>query len=1069
MIKNRHGKAALHMAAACNRKDVVEWLVCDMRVDSSSVDEDGKNALQLAQAAGSDDVQRFLRRHHAQKVMARFAQSAFRMRKQRIAFRCMVSAARTIQSRYKSWQVFRTNSPLVHIRLGQRQSFMALWGPLVKPLATLLASALNTPLCWVSLKNASFDFSRLFQEDDEDETSQVVLDATKSATKDFSDASAGVLPDVEDAGSPSGAAPDPNCNDRDVCNEEGSTEVAERSSSALEFENIKLTAEALKWYKHADPRLSMLFLRRLEQLAAGDRSRILNKHLVGSKNFSIFETYLDQGRTALRILWTEVRERNGLRGILVWYVSKHKHVSKYMAQIDEASMRLNRQLSSARSLFEGDEADALLLDGDTVLLDPMGNTPLKIHEADVRQLASKELLDSLPLRLTEAEKSVIGKSGSVLVLGRSGTGKTICIANKMTYDARRRSSEGCQLFVCRSARVCALVSRLVHHGVEKETRSSQGSNAPVFMQLEQLISLHLRDAPTAGQFASNGRRVTYRRFVTDFFGRTKVRRGCSLDALVVWTQIQSFIKGSIEAVMLKRSLLLDEYLQLGEDRVRLSTEQRRDAFVVFQLYTDFCEEKRLWDDADRVLNLISHLKRREVGAEEEEAEREGNSAGGEHGQDAAADEDGQVAQAHHSYWKIYVDECQDLTQAEIALLFMLSQSRSLFLAGDTAQSVVEGVAFRFSEVRSVAYCLGVSVPEKPTILHLNFRSHAGILDLARTVLTKLFAHFPGAASKLPPDEGLYKGPRPGLLLVSEEKLVETLGMNEGLVILTHEHITERLQQLCGAQRIVLGIREAKGLEFPDVAVVDFFSSLTREDQLRWREIMSMDEDELQESGQRKGVDLRYTFPELETQLKLLYTAITRSERSLYLIETKRSVAGAAFFAQMRDRGLAQVQELLSSADAVLLTHDEWVSRGLDFATAAKETAQIEDELTWLRRAIQCFDCADNAEIRRRARAHLASALLRKKLLESVSKDQTLEADAEAEFTEELETEAMRVIRGCITSSMLREAVEVCQLVLPLLTARSQQLLTSEVLKPLLALVEGPCNSIAGTSAVTKVQ
>ena len=237
--------------------------------------------------------------------------------------------------------------------------------------------------------------------------------------------------------------------------------------------------------------------------------------------------------------------------------------------------------------------------------------------------------------------------------------------------------------------------------------------------------------------------------------------------------------------------------------------------------------------------------------------------------------------------------------------------------------------------------------------------------------------------------------------------------------------------------------------------------------------MSMDEDELQESGQRKGVDLRYTFPELETQLKLLYTAITRSERSLYLIETKRSVAGAAFFAQMRDRGLAQVQELLSSADAVLLTHDEWVSRGLDFAMAAKETAHIEDELTWLRRAIQCFDCADNAEMRRRARAHWASALLRKKLLESASKDQALEADAEAdveaEFTVELEMEAMRVIRGCITSSMLREAVEVCQLVLPLLTARSQQLLTSEVLKPLLALVEGPCNSIAGTSAVTKVQ
>jgi len=119
-------------------------------------------------------------------------------------------------------------------------------------------------------------------------------------------------------------------------------------------------------------------MRRLEQLAAGERSRILNKHLVGSKNFSIFETYLDQGRTALRILCTECRERNGLRGIIVWYVPKHKHVSKYMAQIDEASIRLSanrRGLDTSKPAtqvgplpFEGDEGDcdghdALLLDG----------------------------------------------------------------------------------------------------------------------------------------------------------------------------------------------------------------------------------------------------------------------------------------------------------------------------------------------------------------------------------------------------------------------------------------------------------------------------------------------------------------------------------------------------------------------------------------------------------------------------------------------------------------------------------------------------------------------------------
>jgi superfamily I DNA/RNA helicase len=52
------------------------------------------------------------------------------------------------------------------------------------------------------------------------------------------------------------------------------------------------------------------------------------------------------------------------------------------------------------------------------------------------------------------------------------------------------------------------------------------------------------------------------------------------------------------------------------------------------------------------------------------------------------------------YNKIYVDEIQDSTQAEITLLSLCSgfEFDSLFLAGDNAQSVVEGVDFRFEEV-----------------------------------------------------------------------------------------------------------------------------------------------------------------------------------------------------------------------------------------------------------------------------------------------------------------------------------------------------------------------------------
>ena len=49
---------------------------------------------------------------------------------------------------------------------------------------------------------------------------------------------------------------------------------------------------------------------------------------------------------------------------------------------------------------------------------------------------------------------------------------------------------------------------------------------------------------------------------------------------------------------------------------------------------------------------------------------------------------------------------QDLTSAELselALLVKMKSSGILFLAGDPAQSVEEGVDFRFEDVRSVFY------------------------------------------------------------------------------------------------------------------------------------------------------------------------------------------------------------------------------------------------------------------------------------------------------------------------------------------------------------------------------
>ena len=57
---------------------------------------------------------------------------------------------------------------------------------------------------------------------------------------------------------------------------------------------------------------------------------------------------------------------------------------------------------------------------------------------------------------------------------------------------------------------------------------------------------------------------------------------------------------------------------------------------------------------------------------------------------------------------IHILQVQDYTQAEMALLFMISSPGGLFLAGDTAQSVEHGVTFRFTEVLAAIVCeLGI--------------------------------------------------------------------------------------------------------------------------------------------------------------------------------------------------------------------------------------------------------------------------------------------------------------------------------------------------------------------------
>ncbi len=115
-------------------------------------------------------------------------------------------------------------------------------------------------------------------------------------------------------------------------------------------------------------------------------------------------------------------------------------------------------------------------------------------------------------------------------------------------------------------------------------------------------------------------------------------------------------------------LPLCEYLKFPPDRCRFTLEQRQEAYEVFLLYEAAIGKDRKWDESDRTMELL-------IRSRLEPCANYSNSS--LVGMDESA-----------PYDKVYVDEIQDSTQAEIVLFFLCTglDFQAAFFAGDPAQS-----------------------------------------------------------------------------------------------------------------------------------------------------------------------------------------------------------------------------------------------------------------------------------------------------------------------------------------------------------------------------------------------
>eukprot|EP00741_Cyanophora_paradoxa_P017152 tig00020960_g16564.t1 len=481
--------------------------------------------------------------------------------------------------------------------------------------------------------------------------------------------------------------------------------------------------------------------------------------------------------------------------------------------------------------------------------------------------------------------------------------------------------------------------------------------------------------------------VTYEAFCSSMWrglcARVKDKEVQSLHPHIVYVEIQSHIKGSLEALETEEGhISLEAYSKMGDRRSRVSPEQRLVIYRLFQKYERMKRFRDMYDTLDVVHHIYRQIKR-----------------------------DGYRGPPIHN---ATVDEVQDFTQAELWLMFCICEDpKGLFFCGDTCQTIARGVGFRFCDLRSLFHKEAVVAGRKKSAhagrapvrqLTQNYRSHAKVLSLASLMIEMLEELFVSEIDVLEKDTGLFDGPDPILVEASEPEQLFVLllgherhearvdfGADQAIIVRTEAAAEALPEELSGS--IVLTVEQAKGLEFNDVLLYNFFKDSSA-DEKAWKEacrallsvaggggrgaggLASVDFERMEGGGQRAAASAfdQIKHKIIASELKYLYTAITRAKVNVWIYDADEAKR-RPMFDLMKRRKLVKPA---SPADVVAGGMASHAAMGLAKSKMSSKKDWLEAGKRFMEKevygvAAMCFKKAGEGAMQSKALAHKAAS------------------------------------------------------------------------------------------------
>lgn len=441
-----------------------------------------------------------------------------------------------------------------------------------------------------------------------------------------------------------------------------------------------------------------------------------------------------------------------------------------------------------------------------------------------------ELLDK-PIVFDDAQEAVRRLPAPVVLVGSAGSGKTAVTLAKL------REAKGQVLYVTQSAYLAQSARALYSaHGYENPAQEAEFLSYREFLE-----TLHVPP----------GRELSFNAFQSWFERHRAAARALGdLDAHALFEEFRGVIGAQPGG-----PLSLADYLGLGARQSLLAPDAREAAHGLFTRYRQWLAESGLFD-----LNLVAAQWL-------------------------------PLAGAHYDF--IVVDEVQDLTAVQLALVLACLKAPGQFLLCGDSNQIVHPNFFSWAALRSLFWAGLAGAAEQAQTLHVlqtNFRNTQAVTELANTLLKIKQARF-GSIDRESNFLVHSASGEPGevRLLAAKDATIKQLDLatrasvHHAVIVLRDEDKALAREQL--RTPLVFSVHEAKGLEYPHVLMLNFVSGQRAAYAEVCEGVVAADL-AVTELAYRRARDKSDKSLELyKFYVNALYVAMTRAVASLTLLET----------------------------------------------------------------------------------------------------------------------------------------------------------------------------------------